>query len=82
MKELMEEIRRSGRLIAEGITLIRKHIYLRWLDWHLDRYIASCRKNQRLFYRIDRMIHRYNKIFNEDLCPGFGKEQGVEECRR
>ena len=34
MKELMEEIRRSGRLIAEGITLIRKQIYLRWLDWH------------------------------------------------
>lgn len=67
MKELLEEIRRSGRLIAEGCTLIRKHLYLMWLDWHLDRYIASSQKNKKLFYKIDGMIYRYNKLFNEDM---------------
>lgn len=67
MKELLEEIRRSGRLIAEGFTLIYKHLYLMRLSFYLDRYIASSEQNKKLFYKIDGMIYRYNKIFNEDM---------------
>lgn len=75
MKELLEEIRRSGRLIAEGFTLIHKHLYLLWIDWHLDLYLASCKKNKRLFMRIDTMIHRYNARFGENLSGGISPQK-------
>jgi len=67
MKELLEEIRRSGRLIAEGCTLIHKNLYLVWIDLHLSLFIRGCQKNKRLFMRCDTLIRRYNAKFGGDL---------------
>lgn len=55
------------KLLKECVVQVRKTWWLNRIDRRLVRFIKASNRNKRLFYKIDRMILRYNHIFGENL---------------
>ena len=67
------------KLLKECVVLSRKTWWLTLINWRLERYIKVSIRNKRLYYKIDSMIYRYNRLFGEDLCAPPVQKRGVND---
>lgn len=63
------------KLLQECVVISWKQCWLTWIGWHLDRYIMVSKKNKCRYYKIQRMAHRFNCIFAENLFCDTAEEE-------